>query len=376
MKYIKNNITRLQDSVCTGCYACTFVCHKNAVSIVEKKGFLLACVDAGRCVNCGLCLTVCHRNCDEQQPIMQSDAYECYSNDEKVLASSTSGGAGYELSKYFICKGYKIIGCKYNYKKNCAEHDIVSEISDLYLFQGSKYIQSSLENIGEKLNRDDRYVFFGTPCQCYGLKNLFEAKKINAKEIIFIDFFCHGFIPADFFKKLVQKRTVNGELAKVEFRNKDRGWHSFLFKFTYKDNYAVYVPYTASEFGIVFLNDMLLLDSCYGCKFRFNKIASDIRIGDYWGTKHKENNSGVSCVLGASQKGKRLLKDFFNDSYMWFNKIDIQEIKDVKCGSNNGKKKRPLFNNFLRLVYEKCGMDAFMFAFTKLKRIRYEDSDS
>ena len=355
MKYTENNIKVINNSCCTGCYACSFICPHNAISIIEKKGFKTAIINKNECINCGLCLKVCHRANEENPNIMQSAAYECYSNSEQVLATSTSGGAGYELSKYFINKGYEIIGCKYNYDNDCAEHDIINNESQLYLFTGSKYIQSSLDKLKEKINANKKYIFIGTPCQCYGLKKYIGIKKIDS-EFIFIDFFCHGFIPSDFFKFFLQENKKE-DLQKIEFRSKEQGWHSYLCKLAYKDNYAL-IPYQKSEFGIVFLNDFLLTDTCYKCKFRFQHVAADIRIGDFWGEKHKNNNKGVSCVLGVTEKGKDILNNFFTENSMYSNKIDMQEIKEIKCGTNNGIKTEPHFNSIFKRIYRTFGVKA------------------
>ena len=355
MKYTENNSIVINNSCCTGCYACSFICPQNAITIVEKKGFKTAIVNKDNCINCGLCLKVCHRSNVENSNIMQSTAYECYSNNEQVLATSTSGGAGYELSKYFINKGYEIIGCKYNYEKDCAEHDIINSESQLYLFTGSKYIQSSLEKIKEKITANKKYIFIGTPCQCYGMRKYIEIKK-KKSEFIFIDFFCHGFIPSDFFNYFLTKHKKDN-LEKIEFRSKENGWHSYLCKLVYKDNYVL-IPYQKSEFGIVFLSDFLLPDTCYKCRFRFNYVTADIRIGDYWGEKHKSNTKGVSCVLGVTENGKNILDNFFTENSIYRNKIDIQEIKDVKCGSNNGIKKVPHLNSIFKTIYKSFGVKA------------------
>lgn len=60
----------------------------------------------------------------------------------------------------------------------------------------------------------------------------------------------------------------------------------------------------------VFFNFILILN-----------VAADIRIGDFWGEKHKNNNKGVSCVLGVTEKGKDILNNFFTENSMYSNKI-------------------------------------------------------
>jgi coenzyme F420-reducing hydrogenase beta subunit len=210
-----------------------------------------------------------------------------------------------------------------------------------------------LKNIAKRISENEKYVFIGTPCQCYGLRKVLEIKNRN-NNFIFVDFFCHGFIPYDFFNYFLKKNKKD-DLQKIEFRSKEQGWHSYLYKLTYKDNYDL-IPYQKSDFGIVFLNDFLLPDTCYKCKFRYNQISSDIRVGDYWGEKHKNNTKGVSCVLGVTEKGKNILNVFFSKNLMYNQKINLQEIKDVKCGNNNGIKTIPRFNSFFKILYKIFGI--------------------
>lgn len=46
--------------------------------------------------------------------------------------------------------------------------------------------------------------------------------------------------------------------------------------------------------------------SCFTCPFR-NKTSADIRLGDYWGERFKNNEDGVSMVLINGSRGLALL---------------------------------------------------------------------
>ena len=47
-------------------------------------------------------------------------------------------------------------------------------------------------------------------------------------------------------------------------------------------------------------------ESCFTCPFR-NKTSADIRLGDYWGERFKNNEDGVSMVLINGSRGLALL---------------------------------------------------------------------
>lgn len=63
-------------------------------------------------------------------------------------------------------------------------------------------------------------------------------------------------------------------------------------------------------------------ESCFTCPFR-NKSSADIRLGDYWGNRFKDNEEGVSMVIVNSSRGQEIL-DAIRDEIT----ITRQDIKD------------------------------------------------
>lgn len=116
----KDNILKEGNYECTGCGICVKKCPTNAISIQkDEDGHLKAVVEKDKCVECGQCITVCQkfRKEDPSRKIDLARAYYGYSNDEKVLKMSTSGGVVYEICKEFLKKKYKIIGVTYDCQK-------------------------------------------------------------------------------------------------------------------------------------------------------------------------------------------------------------------------------------------------------------------
>ena len=99
------------DSLCTGCMACYNSCRKDAIVIKEnEEGFLFPEVDSSKCVNCGLCRKVCPIN----NPISSNKPeaiFACWSKDEYIRKSSSSGGAFWELASSIIESGGYVAGC-------------------------------------------------------------------------------------------------------------------------------------------------------------------------------------------------------------------------------------------------------------------------
>lgn len=58
----------------------------------------------------------------------------------------------------------------------------------------------------------------------------------------------------------------------------------------------------------LFLSDACLGKACYEkCKYKYDKSAADIRIGDLWGNAYKNNTEGVSAVSIFTEKGHEIL---------------------------------------------------------------------
>ena len=58
------NVKIIKSAQCYGCYACSDICPKNCITMVEDRdGFAIPKVSNKECVECGLCLQVC--------PVMQ-----------------------------------------------------------------------------------------------------------------------------------------------------------------------------------------------------------------------------------------------------------------------------------------------------------------
>lgn len=85
---------------------------------------------------------------------------------------------------------------------------------DLYLFQGSKYVQSTIGNaffqVRDFLKSNRKVLFSGTPCQIQGLKKVIRK---NSELLITVDIACHS-VPSpkvwkSFFRNLIAKNRIS-----------------------------------------------------------------------------------------------------------------------------------------------------------------------
>ena len=326
---------------CSGCGVCASVCPKNAIQIkLSKEGFYTANLDKSKCVNCGLCVKVCPKFIEETKiDFTKFPLYAVWSNNKKEQESSSSGAIAYELALWGFENGYKIAGVIYDNTIQKAQTILAKTKEDLILFKGSKYLQSfSADVVKEILSLNDKVMFFGTPCQCAGLRLL--ANQKGKKDLILVDFFCHG-VPS----YLIWDRFIPKNTKKVSFRSKVNGWHNYSMVLD-----DIVINQKKNPFYTLFFSDLLLGDACYTCKAKNNFNYADFRLGDFWGSTFDNREDGVSAVCAISKKAQEIL-----DLLIKNNKITaIKQNHKVCFGAQAAFRKTPknidfrnkLFNAF------------------------------
>lgn len=323
------------NSPCTGCGACVAICPTSAIKCeLNDDGFLESTVNNTLCINCEKCKKVCLKYLNKESIgvcLQQGVLYAAKSRSEKVVKSCTSGGIAYEIAKYGMSNGYKVIGVIYNYDTNSAETIVAKTEEDIQKFKGSKYLQSittacykDLINQA-KIQEHEKFIIFGTPCQILGIKKLFaECGLVN--KLITIDLFCHGvpsYLVWDKYLKWLKDKHHIEHFERINFRSKIIGWHDFTMKINSRD-----LKYSrSSEYDLfykAFFDNILLNSACRKCLVRKEKSMADLRLGDFWGKRYQDNQEGISAVLVLSTEGELLLKELLDN-----NKIEIIEKTSV-----------------------------------------------
>lgn len=313
------------NSLCCGCGACAVKCPKNAIRVERNdKGFWVATVEEDLCVSCGLCQKVCPmQNSLALRRIDEGTCYAYKDAERDVLLKSSSGGFAYRMSKQLLEEGYSIVGCAFNTEKQIAEHIVVhpGEKDKLFLLQGSKYMQSKFYDAIQQAKKcSNPIAFFGTPCQIAGARNLFADRD----DVVYIDLICHGVPSYHLYEKyqklLNNKFGICSRNMQIIFRHKPSGWREI---YIYSADYQKEVKRHQSidEYFLMFEYGNCYADTCYECKWRDGSSA-DIRIGDYWGERYKEDQTGVSIVVALTDRGTALL------SKLPANTVTRQDVAD------------------------------------------------
>ncbi len=324
------NISSIKD--CYGCGVCAFVCPKKIINIeLNRVGFYEPVLsDMGSCTNCGLCISICsysHKTISVDPMKLQDkvSSHAAWSNDSSIRNKCSSGGIGFELGTYLIKQGYKACGVRYNHDLNRAEHFIASTTEEFIPSIGSKYIQSYTLTGFSQLNRKEKFFVTGTPCQIDSLRRY--IRKMNIEDnFVLMDFFCHGVPSMNLWKKYTKMAENKiGQITYASWRSKQTGWHDSWAigldgikenqKIDCLNNNSILMSEKKYEYFSLmskgdlfynfFLGDVCLGKACYlKCKYKYDKSAADIRIGDLWGEKYKHDEKGVSAILTFTERGK------------------------------------------------------------------------
>lgn len=324
------NIANIHD--CYGCGVCATACSQKIIEIkLNSEGFYEPYIsDLEKCTDCNICVDVCgyiHDKLSINNVPLKS--YAAWSNDPNIRRKCSSGGISFEIGHYLIEQGYKVCGVRYNIETNRAEHYIATTVEELIQSVGSKYIQSYTVDGFKAINRNEKYLVIGTPCQIDSFRRYIRKFK-KEDNFILMDFFCHG-VPSmlvwDKYIKLVESKV--GKLTYVSWRNKFTGWHdswamsidgeNTAEPINWHDSYKTLIKerkgfYNSrlsqgDMFYRLFLSDTCLGKACYEkCKYKYEKSAADIRIGDLWGKTYAKDEKGVSGAITFTEKGNEILK--------------------------------------------------------------------
>lgn len=202
--------------ICFGCEACSQICSKAAISMVEDKdGFRYPVIDISKCVDCGLCRNVCPYGC---MPVRYKDdkyVFGGYSLNEDIRFESTSGGAFSEIVNAYCDENYVIFGAEA--KGLEVFHSFIMDKAELSRFRKSKYSQSKMgsayKDAKRFLKEGKKVLFSGTPCQIAGLKSY--LGNTNQDRLLTVEVICEG-VPSPLYVRKLSQHIEKKYGAKIE----------------------------------------------------------------------------------------------------------------------------------------------------------------
>ena len=346
-----------EKSMCSGCMACVNSCPVNAITIVrDSEGFYYPEIKKEKCVDCGMCEKVCqYRNRQELDTIEPCGAFIVQNTDMLVLKKSTSGGFFYSLCKYVISRNGVVYGAILD-KDLKVRHSRACTMEECFAFLGSKYVQSDITGIYQKVKSDlsdnKPVCFSGTPCQVAGLFKCFTKKPDN---LILLDIVCHGVASPLVWEKYVEfeRKDKNDTITDVEFRSKKYGYQNSCMHISFS-NRETYGTSRSNPYLKVFYSHIALRPSCYNCAVKSVRHISDFTIFDSWEAykfAKEDNDLGYTNVIVQTQQGMNIITQL-EQIKKW--EVELQDILPknggmvLKSASMNSNR-----NNFFSSLSEK-----------------------
>lgn len=358
---IKNNITEI-GTKCVGCFLCQEKCPTHAINKkISIDGFEYPIIDSNKCIACGICLKTCPVNIMDKKnyPIKTYLTLSKY----KEERNSSSGGLFFSLAKKFIeeMDGY-VAGCVF--KEKCKiEHILTKNINDVYKMQGSKYIESSIdhlyERISEALLKNKKVLFSGTPCQCAAMKKNF-GKDNN---FFCIDIVCHG-VPSKYLWNIeVENLQRKYNFDKLTFRYKDKYEKTGYYLSLFKNNTLIKrISYQEDGYYSLFMNSKSFRKSCYQCQFSSNTRIADITMGDcntWLDYNYFYPEKSLSIALINTPKGYELWEMIKSNMNFIELNYDKEKTNNKQLSQSSSIEKRMSDEEMLKLLNKELSLDRY-----------------
>lgn len=301
---------------CCGCSACSQRCPKHCILMqMDCEGFLYPQVDISKCVDCHLCEKVCPviNQYEARTPL---NVYAAKNSDDEVRHQSSSGGIFTLLAEQTIKDGSVVFGACWDKEWN-VKHDCVDNISDLYRFRSSKYLQSVIGDNYLKaehfLKTGRKVMFTGTPCQIAGIKHFLRKEYDN---LLAVEVICHSVPSPGVWQQYLTTRLhtlkwEKSDIRYISFRDKKTGWKTYSFVIENENGNILTELSSKNAFMRGFLADLYTRPSCHACPAKQLRSGSDLTLGDFWGIESLmpeiDDDKGVSAIIVNSDKGKQVL---------------------------------------------------------------------
>ena len=304
------NINNVDYINCTGCAACSSICHSDAIIMQENmEGFKYPKVIEEKCTDCNICVKICPA-LNISDHINKNQICYAVKGQDDIRYKSSSGGFFTYIAEYVIEMGGGCVAGAAFDENLYLSHIIVDNKHDLEKLKKSKYIQSDINNTFreiKKLLKNDRYVLFsGTPCQVAGLKSYLKKDYDN---LITLDLVCHGVPPQKLFHKYLEENFPNEKIISYDFRDKSKGWEISVESIKTENN-EIKRDFYENAYGKAFIENLSLRKCCGKCDYANLERQGDITIGDFWGIneykKSISDNKGISLILLNTTKGKEI----------------------------------------------------------------------
>lgn len=350
-----------EQSKCYGCGACAAVCPVKCIELKPDKrllGHIYPIIDKSKCIDCGRCVRVCPSN----NPVKVNASKICYAayiNNNKAYINSSSGGLAWQIAEIIVKNGGSAYGAVIDYgEKILVNHHRIENINEIPRLQGSKYVQSTInqdifKGVLDDLKSGKDVVFFGTGCQIASLKSFLNKPY---QSLVTVDIICHGVPSLSVLNSYLKNHIEVDQIKNLRFRNKN----NFDLSFETLDSSNHVLQFKKNLYAQGFMKCLFYRSSCYSCPYAQPNRTGDITLGDFWGLKKNLKNSekkreSTSLVLINTKKGLEIFARCA--SQITFEERPISEAVDGNKQLRHASKRHYAYSIF-RLLYSLFGFKA------------------
>lgn len=293
-------------SKCCGCFACGDVCTDNAITFkINNEGFYYPEIDTNKCSQCNRCIDVCpsiHSDPSGISNLFSATKYVAENKNISTIFDSSAGGIFSAFADILLMDDFYISGAIYTNNFE-VKHIITNNKEETSLIRGYKYPQSNLSNyfkeIKELLDRGEKVLATGTPCQMYALKLFLNQDYDN---LIIIDYKCRGVVSHKAYISYIQEfeKKYKSKIVKVSSISKEFDYSTLTHQAVMSNGKSIYESIKESLWTKTYYkSNILLRNSCIDCNF-CNMCVSDITLEDYNGnydTKGEIKHKGLGTTL-------------------------------------------------------------------------------
>lgn len=325
---------------CTGCSACYNVCPKNCIQMIQdEEGFLYPKI-IGDCIGCKLCESVCPKlNSPKIINNFTKSAYAACTKHFDIWKRSASGGAFSEICKVFGNDSTMVVGAAWD--GFYVTHKTVVGVDNIKPLCKSKYIYSyvghAYKNIKNYLQKEQKVIFCGTPCQVAGLRN-YLGNTYETQNILTIDLVCHGVGSPAVFSACIKAMESQFcmQIDSYEFRSKRNVFETDHI--TKISSGSKYLYLNNDQYMQLFLNQDCLRPSCgKNCIYRNENRVGDITIADFKGL-----DEVFPCLCGEKKNFSTIVCNT-SKGYSVVEKLKPEMVM-YECSVEDVKKYNPLFS--------------------------------
>ena len=333
-------------NLCSGCGACSVICPRSCIEIIENETGELRPVVSNDCVNCGRCISVCPF---ENHIDLSADFEKCYIGvAEEYEPNSSSGGVALWFFNKLLLKGIvdSVICVSAKDDSNQLFDYIECHTSEeLKACRGSAYYPVSFGEILGKINDNNRIAIIGVPCFVNAIRNLMKSDSSILERVVCVAGLVCGHMPN---KRMVDclawsQNKTRSDIVSCDFRLKDseRPAWDYGVKLKFNDG-SEYGSFGSDDFGFLFWKRLFSQECCNHCSDVFANNA-DITFMDAWLPEYKEEKNGTSMIICRNSDFARVLDELSSDG--WIKEVELSksiEAQKALCEykSNAGNHKR------------------------------------